>query len=691
MEKKTIGLAKPKQIAEDGFKRKGVRVRGGPPAPKAIIKNEYGKSEAGTVARPPKEARKPFDPDRKPFDRERKPFDPDRKPFDRERKPFDPDRKPYDRERKPFDPDRKPYDRERRPFDRERKPFDSDRKPFDRERKPFDPTRKPFDRERKPFDPDRKPFDRERKPFDPDRKPFDRERKPFDPDRKPFDRERKPFDPTRKPFDRERKLFDPDRKPFDRERNPFDPDRKPFDRERKPFDPDRKPFDRERKPFDPDRKPFDRERKPFDPDRKPFDRERKPFDKSSRGEDGSSNRNTPSNGFTGLKLGPNNSIEGAQHYFIPCPRGLENVLRKELLDLKAQGIETAPGGVSCVGSELLGYEISLHSRVASRVLWQVGYSKYLSDDDLYYAAKRLPWHQLFAVNRSFRVQLTSINSELQSLNFATLKVKDGVVDRFRDETGNRPDVNTSTPDVRIHVFLRRDEALFYYDLSGEALFKRNYRSDGLTAPLRENLAAGILRLIEWDPATPLLDPMCGSGTFLTEAAMIASNTPAGLNRHHGLERLLTWKRDQWFALKDAARAHIKREGVCQLFGFDQSEAAIAQTRAHLTELGMSQCATLEQKNVLDMQAPTPQGVWLCNPPYGIRLGDEAELKALYPKLSEVMKHRFVGWDTYFITADLDLPAGLHLKASRKTPLRNGALDCRLFGFPMMEGSLRPEK
>ncbi len=224
---------------------------------------------------------KPFDRERKPFDRERKPFDGERKPYDRERKPFDRERKPYDRERKPFDRERKPFDRERKPFDRERKPFDRERKPFDGERKPYDRERKPFDRERKPFDRERKPFDRERKPFDRERKPFDRERKPFDGERKPFDRERKPFDGERKPYDRERKPFDRERKPFDRERKPFDGERKPYSRDRKPFDGERKPYSRDRKPFDGERKPYSRDRKPFDGDNRPFDSE-KPVEKERK-------------------------------------------------------------------------------------------------------------------------------------------------------------------------------------------------------------------------------------------------------------------------------------------------------------------------------------------------------------------------------------------------------------------------
>ena len=230
----------------------------------------------------------------------------------------------------------------------------------------------------------------------------------------------------------------------------------------------------------------------------------------------------------------------ANTVFCPCPRGLEEVLVGEMLALGATDARAVPGGASCSGGREMEYRLNLESRIATRVLRRLASADYRGEDEIYRLAYNQAWGKLFSVERTIRVYVTAIRSPLKSLEYITLKVKDGICDRFRDDGGRRPSVNTRDPDVRIHVFLTSDKATLYLDTSGEALYLRGHKAAKVEAPLKENLAAGILKLTGWQPGTPLLDPMCGSGTFLLEAVQIALDDAPGLSRDpggFGFERL----------------------------------------------------------------------------------------------------------------------------------------------------------
>ncbi|MEO8440925.1 MAG: class I SAM-dependent RNA methyltransferase [Betaproteobacteria bacterium] len=242
-----------------------------------------------------------------------------------------------------------------------------------------------------------------------------------------------------------------------------------------------------------------------------------------------------------------------ENYFAPCPRGLEAVLAQELAALDATGIKTADGGVHFAGSFLLGYRANLESRIASRVLWRVATAPYQSEDDIFKATLALPWPRWFDVSRTIRVNLAAVRCPLKSLDFVTLRIKDAVCDVFRAMCGERPSVDTQAPDVRIHAFLTADQLTLYIDTSGEPLFKRGYRTAAGEAPLRENLAAGIVRLSGWNPLEALLDPMCGSGTLLIEAALIALNIAPGARRSFAFEKLKNFDRPQWDSIRLAAK------------------------------------------------------------------------------------------------------------------------------------------
>lgn len=377
-----------------------------------------------------------------------------------------------------------------------------------------------------------------------------------------------------------------------------------------------------------------------------------------------------------------------ESYFATCPRGLEPVLAGELESLGALRAEAVPGGVAFSGTPETCYRANLESRVASRILWRVSGASYASEDDVYRAAYAVPWPRWFASSQTLRVEVSAIHSPLRSLDFATLRIKDAVCDRFRKETGQRPSIDTRAPDVRVHAFLTRGGITLYLDTSGEALFKRGWRRAALEAPLRENLAAGILQLAGWAPGIPLLDPMCGSGTFLQEAAMMALHMAPGLGRRFAFERLGNFDPGLWEAVRGAAQARCAQPAPGGIHGSDSDPRAVQAARENLQAAGLAQVVALECRPVLDARPPAPEGVLVTNPPYGMRVGDEQALAALYPELGNVLKQRFAGWRACILTADRRLPTLIRLQPSRRTPLFNGAIECRLYEFKLIAGSMR---
>ena len=379
-------------------------------------------------------------------------------------------------------------------------------------------------------------------------------------------------------------------------------------------------------------------------------------------------------------------------FFAPCPRGLEGVLAQELASLGAEQIRSTDGGAGFAGPFALAYRANLESRIASRVLWRVGEAPYRSEDDVYRAALALDWPHWFEAGNTIRVNVTAQRCPLKSLDFVTLRVKDAVCDAFREHGGARPNIDTAAPDVRVHAFLDADRVTFYLDTSGEPLFKRGYRTASGEAPLRENLAAGIVRLSGWTPPEALLDPMCGSGTLLIEAALIALNIAPGVNRRFGFEKLKVFDRKQYDKLRLAAKTGERpRDGALPIYGADLYGDELKAARANIAAAGLDDLIELKQANVLELPAPALGGVIVANPPYGVRLGDKNELADFYPKLGDALKQKFTGWRAYILSADRDLPKLIRLAASRRTPLFNGALECRLYEFKLVAGSMRRKK
>ena len=378
-------------------------------------------------------------------------------------------------------------------------------------------------------------------------------------------------------------------------------------------------------------------------------------------------------------------------FFATCPRGLEDLLADELLAQRALKIVVTDGGVSFEGSLETMYRVNLHSRIATRIMSRVGQGSYATEEDIYKATFKLHWPSWFKVNQTIRVKVTGVKCPLKSLDFVTLRIKDAVCDRFREEGALRPSVSVRDPDVRIHAYLTQDQYQLYLDTSGAPLYQRGFRDVSVIAPLRENLAAGIIMLSGWIPGTPFLDPMCGSGTFLIEAAMMAVNQPPGMKRTFGFQKLTSFDEGLWKKIETEAMNKMKPIEFLDIYGSDMDLRAVRVARHNLKVAGLEDVAKVMQSDFVKLEPPTAEGTLVTNPPYGQRIGEDEDLKEVYPVWAKHMKESFGGWNTYFLTADLEMPKDMRLKPSKKTPLYNGALECRLFEIKMVAGSNRKPK
>lgn len=373
--------------------------------------------------------------------------------------------------------------------------------------------------------------------------------------------------------------------------------------------------------------------------------------------------------------------------FVSCPRGLEPVLAEELNQLSAQIISIENGGIKCSGSLETVYRINLYSRIAGRVLHQIAHQTFQDEADIYRLATQITWLDWFDCNQTFRIHIDGKHAAVKSLTFTALTVKDAVCDVFRKHTNQRPNVDKVNPDVRIHVFIQNKTITFFIDTSGEALFKRGYRTDTGAAPLRENLAAGLLMLAGFPNYLGLLDPFCGSGTIVIEAAMIATNQAPGLNRHFAFEQLKSFDATLWNQLKKEAKNQIIPPKI-RLSGSDTQTALIhiAQKNSHAA--GVGDWIEWTVQDALSTRPNTPSGLIMSNPPYGVRLSEIQALQALYPQIGSWLKKYFAGWTVGLLTGDKTMPKYMRLSPKRKIPLFNGNLDCRLYLLDMVAGSNR---
>ena len=373
--------------------------------------------------------------------------------------------------------------------------------------------------------------------------------------------------------------------------------------------------------------------------------------------------------------------------FVTCPRGLEAPLSQELEQIKCQDIRAVDGGVACKGGMEQVYRINLHSRTASRVLLRLTKSGYRNEQDIYKAAKNIRWTDWFDLEQTFKVKVEGKRAQVKSLDFVGLKIKDAVCDVFRDACDARPSVGKIRPDIRIHAFIDERDIQIFIDTSGEALFKRGYRQDTGEAPMRENLAAGLLLLAGYDGTQPFQDPFCGSGTIVIEAAWIATRRAPGLMRRFGFEKLKNFDAALWKKLQHEAETQI-RPAPAPISGSDNDRYMIRAAVANAQAAEVDTFIRFEVKDAQDTRPNGEGGILISNPPYGVRLAEVQALQALYPQLGAWLKQHYAGWLAGMFTGDRDMPKFMRLSPKRKIPLYNGNLDCRLFLMDMVKGSNR---
>ena len=373
--------------------------------------------------------------------------------------------------------------------------------------------------------------------------------------------------------------------------------------------------------------------------------------------------------------------------FITCPRGLETPLADELKSLNIQDIQATDGGVACKATMEQVYRINLHSRTASRVLLRLTKGSYRSEQDIYKLAKNINWFNWFTLEQTFKVKVEGKRANVKSLDFVGLKIKDALCDSFRDIYDARPNVGKIQPDVRVHAFMDERNIEIFIDTSGEALFKRGYRQDTGEAPLRENLAAGLLLLAGYDGSQPFQDPFCGSGTLTIEAAWIAGRRAPGLMRRFGFEKLQNFDKAAWVKIRQEAREQMVPVAA-PIAGSDNDRHMIRAAEHNAEAAEVAEFIRFEVKDAQNARPNGDNGIMISNPPYGVRLAEMQALQALYPQLGSWLKQHYAGWLIGMFTGDRDMPKFMRLSPKRKIPLYNGNLDCRLFLMDMVKGSNR---
>lgn len=373
-----------------------------------------------------------------------------------------------------------------------------------------------------------------------------------------------------------------------------------------------------------------------------------------------------------------------------CTHGVEEVLVAELRALGAHTETPRRGAVPFSGTLETGYRAALWSRTASRVLLVLGQFQAWDADMFYECVRGIPWEDHLGSTATLAVDAVGQAPWLRNSHFAELRAKDAIVDRLRAATGERPSVQLDRPDIRVHIYLGPQGVIVSLDLAGDPLHRRNLDRTTGDAPLKENLAAAILMLAGWPAAAeegrPLLDPMCGSGTFLIEAAWMARDTAPGLRRNHwGFLRWRGHDAPLWRRLLDEARAREAAGGArpVRITGFDTSNPMLASVERNAETAGLRGLLEL-QRAPLGAAAPSGEtpGLLITNPPYGHRLGDETELGPLYAELGDVLRRRFLGWTAWVLTGSPGLAKQIGLRPERRIPLWNGPLECRLLCFPI---------
>ncbi len=383
-------------------------------------------------------------------------------------------------------------------------------------------------------------------------------------------------------------------------------------------------------------------------------------------------------------------------FFATTAKALEPLLAQELQGLGISEVEPVRAGVYFTGTIETAYRVCLWSRVANRILLPI--KKFAAPDEakLYAGVKSIRWSDHMRANGTLAVEFAASRQSgtaVTHTHYGALKVKDAIVDQFRSTKDTRPSIDLERPDIRVHVYINQGEATVSIDLSGESLHKRGYRTEGVAAPLKENLAAAILLEAGWPKAASegqaFLDPMCGSGTLPLEAARMALDIAPGLDRSYfGFLKWLNHDAQAWKRVLEEAQDREEASADRKLgpiVGYDEDARAVHAALENLENAGLRGRVHIEKRTLDKAEAVAPKGVIIVNPPYGERLGEVEELKPLYKQIGDTFKQKFAGWTGYVFTGSPELAKGIGLQATRRIPLFNGPIECRLLEFPLHAG------
>ena len=378
-------------------------------------------------------------------------------------------------------------------------------------------------------------------------------------------------------------------------------------------------------------------------------------------------------------------------FFATAAKGTESLVTKELTAIGAQNIRSTPGGVHFEGGLETLYRANLWLRTANRVLMPIAEFPCPTPEALYENARNVRWRDWMTVDTTFAVDCNCRDSQISHSHYAALKIKDAIVDRFRERTGRRPNVDRHRPALQINAHIAKDHCILSLDASGDRLHLRGYRQQAAEAPLRETLAAAIVGLVEWDNEGMFIDPMCGSGTIVIEAGLKAINYAPGLLRcgdgssgqmGFGFQRWRNFDRKLWARLTDAARSEIREKIPGRILGYDISRPAIRVASENAKLAGLERHLRFMRGDALKLSPRGHRGVIVCNLPYGERTGEVEELQSLYSGFGDVLKQQCAGYTAYLFTGNLKLAKQIGLRTSKRFTLYNGPIECRLLKYEL---------
>ena len=366
--------------------------------------------------------------------------------------------------------------------------------------------------------------------------------------------------------------------------------------------------------------------------------------------------------------------------------GLEPVLAQELTQLGANNVQTGRRMVSFTGDKEMLYRANFQLHTAIRILKPIAHFKARSAEDMYDEVKKIDWSQYIEKGKPFSVDSVVYSEEFRNSRFVTYKVKDAIVDQFREKTGTRPNISVSNPDIRLNIHIAEDDATLSLDSSGESLHRRGYRQESVEAPLNEVLAAGMILMSGWKGDTDFIDPMCGSGTLLIEAALIARNiSPGVFRKEFAFEKWPDFDQELFDSIYNDDSQ--EKEFTHHIYGYDVDMKAVNTARLNVKAAGLSQIVTVEQQDFKDFKKPAEKSIIITNPPYGERIST-SNLLGTYKMIGERLKHEFGGNEAWVLSYREECFDQIGLKPSIKIPLYNGSLECEFRKYSLFEGMIK---